>query len=68
MEVVAGDLEIRVGAAVEAAEISERGMKEAAEEAKVKAAAAKTATEADDPISSVGNFPPLLPPLPLRPR
>ena len=42
MEAAAANLERRMEAVVEAAEISERGMKESAKEAKVKSVAAKS--------------------------
>ena len=45
-------------AAVEAAKIAKRGMKEVAKEAEVKAAVAKYATKTFNYISSSGKFPP----------
>ena len=52
MEAAADDLERRVGAVMEAAEIAERGMKEAAKEAEVKAA-----SKAANSVSSEGTSP-----------
>ena len=67
MEAAADDLERRVEAAVEVAKISERGMKEATEEAKVKAAAAKPLPKPPIPYLTLGPRPHLLPPLFPRP-
>ena len=53
---------------MEAAEIDKRGMKDAAEEAEVKSAVAKTTAKAVNSVSSDGVFPPLLLPLTPRPR
>ena len=44
MDATAADLEIRMEATAEASKIAKRGMREAAKEAKVKSAAAKSTT------------------------
>ena len=54
MEAASAELQKRMEAAAEAAEIAKRGMKESAKEAKVKSAATKSAAKAADSVSSAG--------------
>ena len=56
MEAASVDLEKRMEVAVEATEIYGRGMKEAAEEAEVKAATTKATAKASDSVSFAGTM------------